>query len=115
VRRQIVIGCLQCGHCSLMSENTLLDYGLEPGTPIALFVKRLRCQDCGSHSVKAYREEMSPAEWPHQDIAILEDAVLHGGSLKETAALLQRDEEEVDRQARLLGLIDSPPTIPKDL
>ena len=112
--QQIIIECLRCGHCSLMSESALLDFGIEPGAPIVKFVKRLTCQECGSHSVKAYREDLAPRPWPQEDIALLEDVVLRGGSLEETAALLHRDEDEVDRQARLMGLIDSPPTIPED-
>jgi hypothetical protein len=36
-------------------ETDLPSYGEDPGAPIARFVKRLVCRQCGSHSVKAFR------------------------------------------------------------
>ncbi len=57
---RICVECLRCGHCSSIREADLEAYGEEPGAPIARFIKRLVCQECGSHSVKAFR--MSPQE-----------------------------------------------------
>jgi hypothetical protein len=54
-RQHIVIECLHCGHCASMSESVLPDYGVRPDAPIASFIKRLTCIECGSGSVKAYR------------------------------------------------------------
>ena len=57
---RIVVQCLHCGHCGTIRESDLPSYGEQPGAPIARFVKRLVCRECGSHSVKAFR--MGPQE-----------------------------------------------------
>jgi RNase P subunit RPR2 len=56
---RICVQCLRCGHAGTIREADLPSHGEEPGAPIARFVKRLVCQECGSHSVKAFR--MNPA------------------------------------------------------
>ena len=56
---RICVQCLRCGHAGRLREADLPRHGEEPGAPIARFVKRLVCQECGSHSVKAFR--MNPA------------------------------------------------------
>jgi RNase P subunit RPR2 len=56
---RICVQCLRCGHAGAIREADLPSHGEEPGAPIARFVKRLVCQECGSHSVKAFR--MNPA------------------------------------------------------
>jgi RNase P subunit RPR2 len=56
---RICVQCLRCGHGGTIREADLPSHGEEPGAPIARFVKRLVCQECGSHSVKAFR--MDPA------------------------------------------------------
>lgn len=56
-KTRIAVECLRCGHCGSIGEAQLRDYGEKPGAPIASFVKRLTCQECGSHSVKAWRVE----------------------------------------------------------
>ena len=56
---RICVQCLRCGHAGAIREADLPSHGEEPGAPIARFVKRLVCQECGSHSVKAFR--MDPA------------------------------------------------------
>jgi hypothetical protein len=56
---RICVQCLRCGHGGTIRESDLPRYGEEPGAPIARFVKRLVCQECGSHSVKAFR--MNPS------------------------------------------------------
>ena len=56
---RICVQCLRCGHAGSLREADLPRHGEEPGAPIARFVKRLVCQECGSHSVKAFR--MNPA------------------------------------------------------
>jgi hypothetical protein len=54
---RIAVECLRCGHCSAFSEKRLEQFGLKPSSPIASFVKRLSCQECGGHSVRAFRIE----------------------------------------------------------
>ncbi|HWM49529.1 MAG TPA: hypothetical protein VNR11_21730 [Xanthobacteraceae bacterium] len=56
--RRIVVECLHCGHCGTLREADLARYGERPGAPIASFVKRLTCSECGSHSVRAYRRDL---------------------------------------------------------
>jgi len=56
----ICVQCLRCGHAGTIREADLPSFGEEPGAPIARFVKRLVCQECGSHSVKAFR--MNPQD-----------------------------------------------------
>jgi hypothetical protein len=58
--RRICVECLRCGHCGTIREIDLPSYGEEPGAPIARFVKRLVCQECDGHSVKAFR--MTPQD-----------------------------------------------------
>jgi RNase P subunit RPR2 len=52
---RICVQCLRCGHAGSLREADLPRHGEEPGAPIARFVKRLVCQECGSNSVKAFR------------------------------------------------------------
>ena len=52
----VVVECLSCGHCSLLPESRLPDYGVEQGASIVSFVKRLTCVECGGGSVRAYRQ-----------------------------------------------------------
>ena len=49
------VRCLNCRHKSLLSNKDLAEYGIPPEAPIASFVKRLRCKECGSGSVLANR------------------------------------------------------------
>ena len=50
-RRAIVVRCLRCRHEGLLSEQSLVSFGLKQDAPISAFVKRLRCSECGSGSV----------------------------------------------------------------
>ncbi len=50
---------LRCGHVGLLTAKMLSRKAITPSTPIAAFVKRLRCRRCGSQSVLATR---SPAD-----------------------------------------------------
>jgi RNase P subunit RPR2 len=52
---RIAVECLRCGHCSAFNEKRLENFGLERNAVIASFVKRLTCEECGSHSVRAFR------------------------------------------------------------
>ena len=45
-----------------MSRNDLTRFGLNPHSPIAAYVKRLRCGECGSSSVMAKRTTQPLAE-----------------------------------------------------
>ena len=58
---RICVQCLRCGHSGIIRESDLPRHGEEPGAPIARFVKRLVCQECGSHSVKAFRMDRTSA------------------------------------------------------
>ncbi|HVG51199.1 MAG TPA: hypothetical protein VM867_06165 [Xanthobacteraceae bacterium] len=51
----IVVECLTCGHCTRLFESRLPDYGVSAGAPIASFVQRLTCVECGGRSVRAFR------------------------------------------------------------
>jgi hypothetical protein len=52
---RISVKCLRCGHQGVLRESDLPSYGEEPDAPIAAFVKRLKCRQCGSQSVQAFR------------------------------------------------------------
>jgi ribosomal protein S27AE len=61
---QIVrVECLRCGHVGLLTAERLSRLAITPTTPIAAFVKRLRCRRCGSQSVLATRK---PAPRPQK-------------------------------------------------
>ena len=42
-------------HRGLLREADLPCFGEEPDAPIAAFIKRLKCRQCGSQSVRAFR------------------------------------------------------------
>jgi hypothetical protein len=52
----IVVRCLHCRHEAVLTTAELVAYGVKPDTPIAGFVRRLRCTHCGSGSVLAKRD-----------------------------------------------------------
>jgi hypothetical protein len=49
------VECLRCHHVGMLSDGSLLRQEIKQKTPIAAFIKRLRCSRCGSHSVSAQR------------------------------------------------------------
>ena len=51
----VLVRCLHCHHRSTLSPQALAAFGIKPNVPIAAFVKRLRCTECGSGSVMANR------------------------------------------------------------
>ena len=51
----VQVRCLHCRHKSVLSIEDLQGFGIGAGAPIACFVKRLRCMQCGSGSVIANR------------------------------------------------------------
>ena len=59
--KRIAVECLSCGHCSSFPEERLKAFGVSPDAPIAKFIKRLTCIECGSHSVRAYRYDLQDA------------------------------------------------------
>ena len=61
MKTRVCVQCLRCGHAGVIPEENLALHGEKPGAPIAAFVKRLRCQECGSRSVKGWREEWAAA------------------------------------------------------
>ena len=51
----VTVTCLRCGHVGALTGEALAKFSVAPSTPIAAFVKRLRCRRCGSQSVLATR------------------------------------------------------------
>jgi hypothetical protein len=52
----VTVECLSCRHVGVLTGATLSRFAIMPDTPIATFVKRLRCSRCGSRSVLATRK-----------------------------------------------------------
>ena len=59
-RKSVRVQCLQCGHFSVLIPEMLSRLAVSPTTPIAAFVNRLRCRECGSQSVLATRNPPQP-------------------------------------------------------
>lgn len=57
----VVVKCLSCRHKAVLTERDLVRFGVKRGAPIAQFVKRLRCRQCGSASVMATRSQSKTA------------------------------------------------------
>jgi ribosomal protein L37E len=57
--KSVPVQCLRCGHFSVLTPDMLSRLAIAPNTPIAAFVKRLRCRRCGSQSVLATRKPHS--------------------------------------------------------
>ena len=53
----VAVRCLRCQHEGVLSRNDLTRFGLNPHSPIAAYVKRLRCGECASSHVMAKRKE----------------------------------------------------------
>jgi hypothetical protein len=51
----IAVRCLHCRHEAILSAGDLAAHGIKPDSPIAGFVRRLKCSKCGSGSVLAKR------------------------------------------------------------
>ena len=51
----VTVECLTCGHTGVLTQEALSRFSIRPNTPIAAFIKRLRCRRCGSQSVLATR------------------------------------------------------------
>jgi hypothetical protein len=58
---RVAVEWLRCGHCSSIPEERLKTFGFKPDTPIAKFIRRLTCTECGSRSVRAYRYNLQDA------------------------------------------------------
>jgi hypothetical protein len=52
----VTVECLRCRQVGVLTSEALSRLAIAPNTPIAAFVKRLRCRKCGSGSVLATRE-----------------------------------------------------------
>ena len=52
----MTVECMRCRHVGELTPEILTRLGIGSGTPIATFVKRLRCRKCGSRSVLATRK-----------------------------------------------------------
>jgi hypothetical protein len=51
----VTVECLGCRHVGVLTVEALSRLAITPSTPIAAFIKRLRCRKCGSRSVLATR------------------------------------------------------------
>jgi hypothetical protein len=51
----VTVECLSCHHVGVLTGAALVRRAIAPDTPIAAFIKRLRCSRCGSGSVLASR------------------------------------------------------------
>jgi hypothetical protein len=60
----VLVRCLRCQHEGVVSRTEFGRFGLKPDAPIAAFVKRLRCSECGSASVMARRASRDPVAYP---------------------------------------------------
>jgi hypothetical protein len=56
----VTVECLSCRHVGVLTGAALSRLAIMPDTPMATFVKRLRCSKCGGRSVLATRKP-SPA------------------------------------------------------
>ncbi len=52
---RIAIDCMNCGHCTSMAEDRLEDFGMPADTSLVTVTKKLRCKECGSKAVRAFR------------------------------------------------------------
>ena len=52
----VTVECLSCRHVGVLTGAALSRLAIMPDTPIATFVKRLRCSKCGGRSVLATRK-----------------------------------------------------------
>ena len=62
---RIAIDCLNCGHCTSVSQDQLSRFGLDPNVTLVTLSKRLVCKECGSKAVRVFRTvEDSPTLVP---------------------------------------------------
>jgi hypothetical protein len=59
----VTVECLSCRHVGVLTGASLSRLAIMPDTPIATFVKRLRCSKCGSRSVLATRKPPARPQW----------------------------------------------------
>ena len=62
----IVVRCLHCRHEAILKPADLVAHGVKPDSPIAGFVRRLKCSQCGSGSVLAKRLAQPEPKPPRQ-------------------------------------------------
>jgi hypothetical protein len=60
--KSVRVQCLRCGHFSVLTPDMVSHLAIGPNTPIAAFVKRLRCHKCGSQSVLATRKRSNHSQ-----------------------------------------------------
>jgi len=62
---RIAIDCLNCGHCTSVSQDKLSHFGLDPDVTLVTLSRRLVCKECGGKAVRVFRTvEDSPALVP---------------------------------------------------
>jgi hypothetical protein len=55
IEPNVTVECPTCGHTGVLTREALSHFSIQPNTPIAAFVKRLRCRRCGSQSKACWR------------------------------------------------------------
>jgi hypothetical protein len=58
----VTVECLSCRHVGVLTGAALSRRAITPSTPIAAFVKRLRCSKCGSRNVLATRKPAAQSQ-----------------------------------------------------
>ena len=62
IEPNVTVECPTCGHTGVLTREALSHFSIQPNTPIAAFVKRLRCRRCGSKAKRAGDPEAAAAE-----------------------------------------------------
>jgi hypothetical protein len=52
---RIAIDCLNCGHCTSVSQAKLSHFGLDPNVTLVTLSRRLVCKECGGKAVRVFR------------------------------------------------------------
>ena len=52
---RIAIDCLNCGHCTSVSQDRLSHFGLDSDVTLVTLSKRLVCKECGGKAVRVFR------------------------------------------------------------
>ena len=85
--KSVRVQCLRCGHFNVLTPEMLSRLAVSPTTPIATFVKRLRCRECGSQSVLATRKPPPPISVADDEALITCGSQLSEGFLKKNAGI----------------------------
>jgi hypothetical protein len=105
----VSVECLTCGHIGVLTREALSRFSIAPNTPIAAFVKRLRCRRCGSQSVLATRKPQNQkASWAQNPNRLLQKPtgwLADGGRAPSSSCSRDRTAREILIRSNLLALI----------